>query len=88
MTKGILRSHPRVSGHAFQVGVRVQGSCRLGAGVEGCDSLHLFIGFGYWRCSRASLSSHAGLREMAGVLDKTDVVGTCETKGLQPGDGC
>ena len=32
------------------------------------------------RCSRATLSLYAGLRELGGVLEKTDAAGMCETQ--------
>lgn len=38
-------------------------------------------------CHRVSLSSRAGLGELAGVLGRRHAAGICETQGLKPGDG-
>ena len=39
------------------------------------------------RWSRASLSLHKGLWELAGVLERTDAAGISEMQDLKPGDG-
>ena len=60
----------------------------LGAGLHGCERCSDGISRDapYERRSRrASLTLHAGLWQLAGVLERTDAAGTCETRSLKAG---
>ena len=60
------------------------------AARTGFEMTYTYLGLGFIRherrCCMTSLSLRAGLWELAGVLERTDAAGACDTQGLKAGD--